>query len=280
MNKRIDNFWWRLFNSLWVIWPIFFFVTGIQLVYVGKKVDKRKWRVLGWISFVATWIIVIFSETDLAYGIVGLIWILNIIYDFIIRKEYLFRLSIIKENIDKNGNEKEKAIYENLKKEYNSSYSNKNEESDVSTKIEELNRIEDINAPKKLDDVIDVSKTDKAEENKDANSEKNINNVVNEIERIKEDNITEKKEEENKKIKIDINTCDEKTLMDTCNINIVIAKRAIKYRKEKDGFKSIDEFIELANIPMYRIDDVKEKIICGLVANTVENKKVRRKVDF
>lgn len=72
---------------------------------------------------------------------------------------------------------------------------------------------------------------------------------------------------------IDINQCSQEDFLEIPSINIIIAKKLIDYREDKGGFRSIDEFIQTANIKPHMIERIKSMITCGIYIVPEEKKR-------
>ncbi|MGL5479030.1 MAG: helix-hairpin-helix domain-containing protein [Clostridium sp.] len=239
MNEFMNNKSWRIENSLWVILSFVSLLSGLQLIYIGLKVNNKKWKVLGMVTLALIYaaamlhIIFPFISFDVSVGIFAVVYIWNIIYSFAIREEYL-------------------RVYSNI----------------LTQKIMENNK-----EYYKLDE--DTNNTELKGKKVSVDANREVNDAMKEINSL----VNKSSKENDVSNKIDINTCDERTLIKECGTNIVIAKRAIKYREEKGGFKSIDEFIELINVAPSKKDEIRRKIKCEEIRRNIENRRVRR-VDF
>ena len=60
--------------------------------------------------------------------------------------------------------------------------------------------------------------------------------------------------------KIDINNASEQEIASLAGINIISAKKAVKYRDLKGGFSSIDEFFKAINLKQYFIAKIKPQL--------------------
>lgn len=108
------------------------------------------------------------------------------------------------------------------------------------------------------------------------------------------DNITELKQEEPKNtddlIKssvtdsaIDINSCDEEALAELPGINLILAKKAINYRQENNGFASVDDFYRVVDLKPHFIAQIRNKIVCNHnvgETQTTNDSKIGRKLDL
>lgn len=72
---------------------------------------------------------------------------------------------------------------------------------------------------------------------------------------------------------IDINQCSQEDFLEIPSINIIIAKKLIDYREDKGGFRSIDEFMQIAHIKPHMIERIKSMITCGIYIVPEEKKR-------
>lgn len=80
---------------------------------------------------------------------------------------------------------------------------------------------------------------------------------------------------------LDINTCTEQELSLVPGIGIILAKKAIAIRQERNKYQSVDEFISLVGIREYNISNIKQYLICKESDNEEVNKvRKGRKVDL
>lgn len=213
---------WGLLNSFWMLTPLTLFFSGVQLIYIGRKVNKNLWTILGAISVAAIWILMIIN-LDFGANAVIILFFANVIFDFVIRKEYLIRLKALE---DSKLPTKEEMMYERIKMEY-------------SSKDESIEDIEIIEP------------------------EAEVNKAVEEINNLRTSGVKKeevKVEYNNNSNLIDINSMDEDEIMKECGTNIVLAKRVIRYRNEKGSFKNVDEFLELLSLPNSRREELKRRL--------------------
>ena len=82
---------------------------------------------------------------------------------------------------------------------------------------------------------------------------------------------------------IDINTCSISQLAGLPGVTLVMAKKADDIRKERGGFKSVDEFFEAIQLKPHFVMQVQDKVTCAAPqpeAPTVSDEPVGRKLDF
>ena len=81
---------------------------------------------------------------------------------------------------------------------------------------------------------------------------------------------------------IDINTCGESDFVSLPGVSIVMAKRAISYRKEHNGFSSKEEFFDTIQLKPHFMVQIQEMVECKpLNKQTIPNDKgTGRKLDL
>lgn len=64
-------------------------------------------------------------------------------------------------------------------------------------------------------------------------------------------------------VPIDINSCNTKSLSELPGVTMILAKKAVKYRKENNGFISVEEFYEVVGLKPHFIAQISDKLICN-----------------
>lgn len=257
---------WELKKSLWVIWSFIFLLNGVGMYHVGKKVKVKKWRNYGLLYTAATWIgMIVGSEfkgsilEDIGFTVSLIVWIGGIIHCFRIRKECLVRLELLEEQ------KTEQIETDNLKikiaKEYGINNIKENRDLKVDIKHSDLVK-EQSNNVEKENTIPPLPKA------------RAIPPVIPKIE------VTNNSMKLEENILIDINTCSEIELSELPGIGLILAKKAVNLRGSRNGFSSVDEFIQELGIKSHSIERLKMKICC-IQTRSVENIKTSgRMVDF
>lgn len=81
---------------------------------------------------------------------------------------------------------------------------------------------------------------------------------------------------------IDINSCKESDLVSLPGVSIVLAKRALNYRKEHDGFSSVEEFYDIMQLKPHFVAQIQGLVECKPIDNHVSPKdnSTGRKLDL
>ncbi len=79
---------------------------------------------------------------------------------------------------------------------------------------------------------------------------------------------------------LDINLCSELELSRLPGIGLILAKKAVNLRNSKNGFDSVDEFIEMVGVKPHFVDTVKIMICCKSDKTVEAVKMSGRRVDF
>ncbi|WP_061309593.1 ComEA family DNA-binding protein [Clostridium botulinum] len=263
---------WEIGKSLWMLWNLTIFFNGIGMYFAGKKVKVKKWRDYGiiytTISVAISIIIEIISDPykDIATNVQIIEWIVCIVHSFKIRKEYLIRLEILE---DKNVEQNEmNFIRSKIAKEYGVDERNSNNPIKSNTSQDDL--------VKEKSDIDDKAKI----ENFDMkNKEENTNNIPPVMPKV-ENTVNNIKNNVNNEELLDINSCNELELSRLPGMGLILAKKAVNLRNSRNGFDSVDEFIEMVGVKPHFVDTVKTMICCNPV-KTVETVKMSgRRVDF
>lgn len=99
---------WEWKHSIWILWtlPLFGWISFISFLYIGRRTKTTKLTVFGFIylawTIIQLIILPLFPSDSLigsflvpSYTIGLVIWIWSIIHAFLVRKEYLTRLSYL-----------------------------------------------------------------------------------------------------------------------------------------------------------------------------------------
>ncbi|MBY6877318.1 TIGR04086 family membrane protein [Clostridium botulinum] len=267
VTKKGDK--WEIQKSLWIISSFVFLVNGMGMYFAGKKTKVRKWYNYGLIYTAIAWIGLIMGGelTGFLQSVGSIIFLLDyiicIIHSFKIRKEYLIRREILE---DKNVEEQNKINFmrNKIAKEYGLDDINSNNTIKDNTSQNDLVReSSNINAEAKIEN-FDMK-----------NKEENINNISPRMPKV-ENTVNNIKNNVNNEELLDINSCNELELSRLPGMG----KKAVNLRNSRNGFDSVDEFIEMVGVKPHFVDTVKTMICCNPV-KTVETVKMSgRRVDF
>ncbi|TCS96608.1 ComEA family DNA-binding protein [Hazenella coriacea] len=101
---------WEWLNSIWILWTFAFgFFSWISFFYIGFRTKQTKWIISGIIYAIPFILAMIFMDGDnnpnndhwmvnVTAGLTLFLGIIAIVHAFLVRKEYLLRLSTIKAN--------------------------------------------------------------------------------------------------------------------------------------------------------------------------------------
>lgn len=240
---------WELLNSWWII-PSFIFISWIGFFYIGIKAKKKMWVNIGF----AFLLVFIFMVTSQSYfekiGIWEVILLTyffgGIVLAFIVRKEYLIRFDMLqKANVSQieNNNIRNRLAEEFLQKGI----------------------------------AVDGSGSRKIEETMDAGKEvfSDMNNII-------QPSYNEPNPLGDSK-PIDINSCSIESLSNLPGITMILAKKAINYRNENNGFTSVKEFYKVIELKPHFIAQIDNKLICNKLAedaHSTDNSQVGRSLDL
>lgn len=82
---------------------------------------------------------------------------------------------------------------------------------------------------------------------------------------------------------VDINSCSAENLTSLPGISLILAKKAINYRNENNGFESVDEFYRVIGLKPHFINQIGNKIICETIAKSTQktdSDQIGRKLDL
>ena len=109
MSRRL----WGLINSWWLVLPFTIYLNWLAFLYVGVTAKHRKWILYGVLYAIPFIFYLVYTQTGQNVSIINgqpislefeiiltavwLIGIFSIVHAFLLRKEYLIRLEILKE---------------------------------------------------------------------------------------------------------------------------------------------------------------------------------------
>lgn len=235
---------WELLNCYWILFAFTYFLCGIGIFIAGTKTRVSRWKKQGLISTGILWAVGLtigslnsYKESQVASSVGDVLVVVTIIIfiwciykSFKIRKEYLIRLELVlSRNLEQKENEQ---LRERVKEKYN----NKVEYEEVINNIDEDNYKEIIEDKKIIKDI--QSQKDYEKENERTNFNDEPTEVIN------------------------VNTCSLEELQRVPGVSIILAKKAVRLRDERNGFKNVEEFIKDIGIKEYYVDKVKKVISC------------------
>lgn len=84
-------------------------------------------------------------------------------------------------------------------------------------------------------------------------------------------------------VSIDINSCSIETLSELPGVTLILAKKAVNYRKNNNGFASVEEFYKVTNLKPHFIAKISDRVVCiPSVENTptTDDTKIGRSLDL
>ncbi|MBO0525271.1 helix-hairpin-helix domain-containing protein [Clostridium botulinum] len=263
---------WEMKRSLWILCSFVVLVNGMGMYFAGKKTKVKRWYNYGLIYTAMSWVgLIMGGELTGFLESIGCIiffldYIICIVHSFKIRKEYLVRLEILE---DKNVEQNEmNFIRSKIAKEYGLDDINSNNTIKGNTSQNYLVR-----------ERFNINVEAKTESFHMKNEEENINNISQVMPKV-ESAVNNMGNSINNEGLLDINSCSELELSRLPGMGLILAKKAANLRNSKNGFDSVDEFIEVVGVKPHFVDTVKTMICCKPI-KTVETVKMSgRRVDF
>ncbi|RHW66663.1 hypothetical protein DZC34_00945 [Clostridium botulinum] len=263
---------WEMRKSLWILCSFVVLVNGMGMYFAGKKAKVKRWYNYGLIYTAIAWIGLIMGGelTGFVQSIGCIIFFLDyivcIVHSFKIRKEYLIRCEVLE---DKHVEQNEMNFMRSkIAKEYGIDNRNSNDKIKSNISQKDLMR-ERFNSNAEA----------KTESFHMKNKEENINNTPSSMPKV-ESTVNNTRYNLNNEELLDINSCNELELSRLPGMGLILAKKAVNLRNSKNGFDSVDEFIEMVGVKPHFVDTVKSMICCNSV-KTVETVKMSgRRVDF
>lgn len=246
---------WEWKHSFWMLWtlPLFGFTSFISFMYIGRKTKTKKWIIFGLIYFLwimLQWFILPMLPSDSfigdfhtsSYTISLIIWIWSIVHVFLVRKEYLTRLSYLVDHpeIAESSNQK---YYNTVTQDYQDFPQNK-----VVQKV--------ITMPK--------TKTESKTEIKEHHN------------KIKSQPATDNS------LSVNINSCSQEDLLTLPGITISLANRIIDRRNNEGDFTSVDEFLDFIMVKPHFAVQLKNIVTVSTTISAKSESKstYKRNMDF
>lgn len=237
---------WEWLNSLWIILSFIFF-SWIGFFFIGVKAKKKMWVNIG-VAFLLVFILMVtlqsyFEKIGIWNVILGIYFLGGIVLTLIFRKEYLIRLEMLQEC---NINQIE---YDDFRERITKEFAEKG----ISFKDSHSERTETYETI--------VQKEVSENENSNELENSNLENYV----------------------PIDINSCSIETLSELPGITIIIAKKAINYRNENNGFTSVEEFYRVIDLKPHFIAQIDNRLTCNKPVDgthSADNSQVGRSLDL
>ncbi|MCR1973638.1 helix-hairpin-helix domain-containing protein [Clostridium sporogenes] len=263
---------WEMQKSLWIISSFVFLVNGMGMYFAGKKTKIKKWYNYGLIYTAISWIGLIMGGelTGFLQSIGCIIFLLDyiacIVHSFKIRKEYLIRREILEYKNDVEQIEMN-SMRSKIAKEYGLDDINSNDPIKNTSQNDLVREKSNINTEAKIENFHMKSK------------EENMNNISPLMPKV-ENTVNNIENSVNNEESLDINSCSELELSKLPGIGLILAKKAVNLRNSKNGFDSVDEFIEMVGVKPHFVDTVKTMICCKSVKTVEAVKMSGRRVDF
>ena len=232
-NKGSD---WEFRHSLWIIWS-FFALSFVAFLIIGRAAKKKLWVYYGLGYFILFIIWMALTESDpestvYDIGATSGVFVLfgGIVHSFMVRTEYLRRLAVITD--ESSQSDAMEATRRQMLKERGIASSDER----VAAAHEKLRQ--------------------RAQEYQEhpqqaAAAATAAAKPVRPAER-------HSKPAES----IDINACSLNELAGLPGVSMVMAKKAIDYRSENGGFKTVDEFFEVMQLKPHFVVQVQDMLTC------------------
>jgi len=266
---------WEIKNSLWILFSFIFLINGIGMVIMGNRVRVKKWRnfgllytALGWISIlVSPYLPIIDTLCMLTFF---LSYLACIIHSFSIRSEYLLRLDIL----DKQKQRQLNSLRHKVAAEYGIQEHEVENEAPAESRMGISGTGDD--APKNIGTMNSGIMNSGTVNRRTINSE----TIHNEIGPATGNDYTHPENNRQQDPLLDINSCTEADLAGLPGVGLILAKKAIRLRESKNGFSSVDEFIEGIGVKPHHVERLKNLVVCKPVKSADAGIKGGRMVDF
>lgn len=247
---------WEILNSWWVAFSVVA-CSWIGFFIIGSKAKQKKWKMMGVLFLILQFgvflAIGIINVKGILSNILIMIWlgayVSGIILSFRERKEYLLcRDVLISVRLDERSQQKlRNTVIRNYEQQG----------------IVDAQTITSSSSDRQTPDLAKAPEPARAENGKHRQDIQG--SECNDACKI-----------------VDINSCSESDLAGLPGISVVLAKKAITYREEHQGFQSSEEFFTVLEIKPHFMVQLKDRIKCGEYrdhgAEAVTDKTVERPV--
>lgn len=238
---------WESLNSWWIFLS-YMCLAWAAFFYIGSRAKKKVWVILGGI-YLFLFIILMglyrgYEEHTIFFMFYVAFFISGIILSYKFKKEYLIRLEMLQE---RNINQIE---YEDFQEQIAKEFAEKGISVGSSEQIEVFKDI--------------VPKEDITIENSSELEDEEIYSSKNSA-------------------PIDINSCSIESLSKLPGITLILAKKAVNYRKNNNGFASVEEFYKVVDLKPHFIAQISDSLICNPPAekaSTADDTQIGRSLDL
>ncbi len=241
---------WELLHSWWVALAFIPIIAPVSFFHIAAKGKKKQWYIFAF-AYLALEALAIFMDdrtkesqarsfTTGWFSLIMILWFVGIGFAFYVRKEFLMRLDVLSKanaGVDANEQMREKIAAELLHR-------------TPAPKSQ--------SAPK----THGFAEGKKKKSSTSASVATQIDNPHAEDAGL-DNTLTEATPVDN--VQIDVNSCDESELAGLPGINIIQAKKAIRYRQENNGFASVEDFYSIVGLKPHFIVQIEGKIVCNRV---------------
>lgn len=232
---------WEILNSWWIAFSVVS-CSWIGFFIIGSKAKQKKWKMMGVLFLILQFgVLLAVGITDvqgILSDILVVIWlgayVSGIILSFTQRKEYLLcRDVLINVRLDERNQQKlRNTVIRNYEQQG----------------IVDPQTIASFSSDRQTFDSVKVPEPARAENRK--HRQDTQVSECNDVRKI-----------------VDINSCSESDLVELPGISVVLAKKAITYREEHQGFRLVEEFFTVLEIKPHFMVQLKDRIKCGEYRN-------------
>jgi len=270
---------WKFYHSLWILWTLFPFLNFISFAIIGHKTKSNPWRFFSILYLLCGLALTVFAseyfgrEKGATPGYISLIivisWLLSVVHAFMCRNEYLMRLAIIEDSgmfpDDKDileNNDHSTLIMPEAKDKRDQEWHHYNDVNTLFSDIKSRDLSEEVSSNPLESDTSQTHSSKKSREGKGGFGRKVKESVSSfrPLRRSESAPLTNTENQGSKKYnpkklfkkylsdhngnKVDINTCSEEELKKLPGISIAKAKKTLSLRAERNGFRSLDEYVD------------------------------------
>lgn len=276
-HECLSSLRWRTVNSLWMLFCFIPYCAGASLIFAGAKVRKKKWVIGGAVmtamiagSAASGYII---QRSWGGYEIrenVGEIFAIFMVFIAVasfgmctcIRREFLICRA---EQLHGYSNEIDREIGEKIElRQHMEHAAEKSGAPSISqTLATDIAGAGSVDKAEFIDKVESGNRAGSAEKPELADKAESVNGDASD------------------EVMIDINTCTKEELLSLPGISVPDAVKAVNYREDHEGFKSVDEFIDVLGVkPHFAVQIFQKTTAVQITKNSDEGRAVKRMIDI
>lgn len=232
---------WEILHSIWILWTFTLLFNWIAFLYIGIRGREKRWRNWALLYMVPFWLSIIAPDSGTVTFLAFVLWIISVIHAFRIRKEYLTRLDKLQQG--------EAVGHAGLQHQA------------------KVNRVSDTQASRSPQNSPQHSPATQP-------SSTQVHPPAPPIRTYESPSTTQDSST------IDLNNASERELASLPGIGIIVAKRAVKLRESRGGFRSVEDFGEALNLKPHIVERINPLVSVSAIQQSQRSHSSGRIVDY